>query len=118
VGHLFGDRPKAMPMAGPGYHCQTLLDYVEQAERLLAEALSAAGLILAQLAALPGSEVRKGAIASLIRERTTVSHARLSERLHLRSPANAGHQIRRQKLTLPTLPKFLQKWPRQSRNAA
>jgi len=66
-----------------------------EAERLLEEGLQAAGLTRGELAALPGSDGRKAAVAKVIWEQTTVSQSWIAEKLFMKSPANASQQIRR-----------------------
>jgi len=70
------------------------LDY---AQRLLKQGLEAAGLAKSDLAKLPGSDLRKVAIARQIWDRTTVSLSWVSEQLAMKSAANASTQIRRMK---------------------
>ncbi len=65
-----------------------------QAERWLEEGLAAAGLRPADLPRLKGTDPRKVALASLLRQHTTVSLAWLAEHLHLSSAANAGQVLR------------------------
>jgi putative transposase len=78
----------------------------QQAERWLAEGLSAAGLDEDEVQRLPGSDGRKAAIAELLWSRTTVSQEWLAQKLHLKSATNASKVIRqykkeRQKVDLP-----------------
>jgi REP element-mobilizing transposase RayT len=90
----------------------------QEARRLLAEGLAAAGLTVEELARRPGSEARKVAIAQVVWERTTVDMKWLAAHLHLRSAANASQQLRRQRQAPPKLAKALQQWMNQSRNVA
>jgi len=90
----------------------------QDARRLLKAGLSAAGLGGAELARLPGSDPRKVAVASVIREQTIVSMCWLAAELQLRSPANASQQIRRYRQQPTLLPKPLQLWVEQSKNVA
>jgi REP element-mobilizing transposase RayT len=87
-----------------------------QAQRLLQQALHIARLRPIDLNALPGSDPRKAAIAELIRSKTTVSMAWLSDHLAMRSPANTSQQIRRQQSSPRPIPKPLKTWIAQSRN--
>jgi len=67
----------------------------EEAEKILDEGLAAAGLSKDELNSLPGSDIRKVAIAEKIWGNTTVSMRWISERLAMKSAANASQQIRR-----------------------
>ena len=67
----------------------------QRARCLLEEGLAAAGLQAGGLGALPGSDVRKVAIATLIRRQTTVSQQWIADRLEMRSAANVSQQLRR-----------------------
>lgn len=88
------------------------------ARHLMREGMAAAGLNTKMMQELPGSDVRKVAIASLIWERTIVSMKWIAENLSMRSPANASQQIRRHRKNPPNLPKALNQWIIQSRNVA
>jgi hypothetical protein len=90
----------------------------QEAKRLVAEGLTVAGLKEEELRRLPGSEVRKVAIARVVWEQTTVGLTWIAERLQMRSRANASQQIRRHRQHPPVLPKALQKWVSQSTNCA
>jgi len=68
-----------------------------QAERMLEEGLKAADLTAGELKELPGSDLRKVALAKFIWEGTTVSQGWLAERLWMKSAANASQQIKRMK---------------------
>ena len=76
-----------------------------QAERWLAEGLTAAGLDAAELKRTKGSDARKVVLAKLLWERTTVSQDWLAEKLHMRSAANVcmllGAQAAKKKRLLP-----------------
>jgi putative transposase len=72
-----------------------------QAQQLLAEGLRAAGLKEKLLAAMPGSDQRKVALAKLIWERTTVSQNWLADRLGMKSAANVSQQLKRIKNANP-----------------
>jgi hypothetical protein len=65
-----------------------------------------------ELKALPGSDVRKVAIAAKIWETTTMSMSWISENLGMKSAANASQQIRRQRAGK----KFEVKLPKALRN--
>ena len=71
-----------------------------------------------EIPALLGSDKRKVAIAAVIWENTTMNLQWLSDRLFLRSAANAGQQLRRFRNAPPPLPKPLTKWIAQSKNVA
>ena len=89
----------------------------QEAGRLLREGLKAAGLRKGDLAELPGSDLRKVAIAREIWGRTTVSMSWIREHLAMKSAANASTQIRRIKKMrkpTPTLPTALRSWIEQS----
>jgi hypothetical protein len=68
---------------------------LEQAEQWLQEGLAAARLDEKELAAIPGSDPRKIALARLLWRGTTVSQVWLAERLAMRSAANVSQQLRR-----------------------
>ncbi len=68
---------------------------LERAEQWPREGLAAAGLNEKELAATPGSDPRKIALARLLWRRTTVSQVWLAERLAMRSAANVSQQLRR-----------------------
>ena len=75
-----------------------------EAERLLKEGLAAAGLEEGALRGLPGSDVRKTALASLLLKRTTARQSWIAERLAMRSAANVSQQVLRYRKTNPKLP--------------
>lgn len=87
----------------------------KEALRLLREGLEAAGLEEEAIARLPGSDARKGALASLLLERTVARQAWIAERLGMRSAANVSQQVRRHRAKAPKLPAKLSKYIRQSR---
>jgi len=92
----------------------------QEALEILKGGLAACGLAEKELKTLPGSDVRKVAIAARIWENTTVSMSWISENLAMKSAANVSQQIRRlrgQKAHTKA-PKGLQTWLRQSRNVA
>ena len=88
------------------------------AKKLLVEGLTAAGLSAADVVDLPGSDKRKVVIAAVIWQNTTVKMQWISDRLSMRSAANASQQIRRWRLAPQPLPKPLKSWTIQSRNVA
>jgi hypothetical protein len=61
---------------------------------------------------LPGSELRKVAVARAIWERTTVPQSWLAARLTMGSAANVSQQLRRSdlKAQISELPRPLRKW--------
>ncbi len=67
----------------------------QQAEQWIEEGLETAGLDARQLAVLPGSDVRKVALAKLVWENTTVSQGWIAQRLKMASPANVSQALRR-----------------------
>ncbi len=85
---------------------------------LLERGCDAAGLNADDLRELPGSDKRKVAIAAVIWQNTTMSMRWIAEHLSMRSAANASQQIRRYRVTSPSLPKNLNHWVRQSINVA
>lgn len=75
-----------------------------EAKRLLSEGLAAAGLTEDELGRVPGSDVRKTALANLLLGRTVARQSWIAERLRMRSAANVSQQVRRhrtRKLKLP-----------------
>jgi putative transposase len=78
-----------------------------EAERLLSEGLLAAGLAEDGLDLLPGSDVRKTALANLLLERTVAQQSWIAERLAMRSAANVSQQVRRHRIKKPKLPPTL-----------
>jgi hypothetical protein len=76
----------------------------KEAERLLAQGLAAAGLAVDALGRLPGSDMRKVALANLLLERTVARQSWIAERLAMRSAANVSQQVRRHRLKSPRLP--------------
>jgi REP element-mobilizing transposase RayT len=69
-------------------------DQVE-AKRLLEEGLAAAELQPDALGRLPGSEIRKVALADLLLRQTLVRQSWIADRLGMRSAANVSQQVRR-----------------------
>lgn len=76
----------------------------KEAEQLLQAGLVAAGLDEEALGALPGSDVRKRALASLLLERTVARQSWIAERLRMRSAANVSQQVRRYRQGKQKLP--------------
>jgi len=74
-----------------------------EAERLLQEGLTAAGLEEETLEALPGSDTRKVALANLLIGRTVARQSWIAERLAMSSAANVSQQVRRYRKTKPKL---------------
>ena len=68
---------------------------LEEAERLVMEGTTAAGLGTNELEGLPGGDPRKVALAKLVRERTVASCGWLAARLKMRSAANVSQTLRR-----------------------
>lgn len=88
-----------------------------EAEKILEEGLGITGLSHEELNSLPGSDVRKVVIAEKIWENTTVSMGWISEKLAMKSAANASQQIRRMrthKESVSQLPKKVKAWRRES----
>jgi putative transposase len=56
---------------------------------------------------LAGSDVRKVALANLLRERTVARQSWIAEHLVMRSAANVSQQVRRYRLSKPQLPRKL-----------
>ena len=86
----------------------------QEALRLLAEGMEAAGLDARELGSLKGSDARKVAIARVIRQRTTVSMGWIAEHLSMRSAANASQQILRMGKRGKAVPKPLNIWAKLS----
>ena len=60
------------------------------------EGLAVAGLEEGALGGIPGSDVRKAALASLLLERTVARQSWIADRLAMRSASNVSQQVRRQ----------------------
>lgn len=75
-----------------------------EAERLLSEGLAAVGLDDEALGRLPGSDVRKTALANLLLERTVARQSWIADRLVMCSAANVSQQVRRHRIKNPKLP--------------
>jgi putative transposase len=75
-----------------------------EAERLLNQGLTAAGLKGIRLDLLSGSDVRKVALADLLLTRTVARQTWIADRLAMRSAANVSQQVRRYRMkTKPKL---------------
>jgi hypothetical protein len=74
-----------------------------EAQRLLDGGLAAAGLSANELDSLPGSDVRKVALANLLLERTVARQSWIAEKLAMRSAANVSQQVRRYRAQRPRL---------------
>jgi REP-associated tyrosine transposase len=74
-----------------------------QAQRLLNGGLAAAGLSTRELDSLPGSDVRKVALANLLLERTVARQSWIAAKLAMRSAANVSQQVRRYRTQRPRL---------------
>jgi putative transposase len=66
-----------------------------EAKRLLAEGVAAAGLDNELLQRLPGSDIRKVALADLLLTCTVVRQGWIADQLAMRSAANVSQQVRR-----------------------
>jgi REP-associated tyrosine transposase len=66
-----------------------------EAQRLLDGGLAAAGLSAKELDSLPGSDVRKVALANLLLEGTVARQSWIAGKLAMRSAANVSQQVRR-----------------------
>ncbi len=90
----------------------------KEAERLLKEGMSAAGLRKKDLEELPANEKRKVAIAGVIWGRTTVSQGWIADRLKMRHAANVSLALHRGKRDMKELPETLQGFLKKQENAA
>ena len=70
-----------------------------EAERLLDEGLAAARLEASALDLLPGSDIRKVALADLVLARTITRQSWIADRLAMHSAANVSQQVRRYRLS-------------------
>jgi putative transposase len=70
-----------------------------EAERLLKEGMAAAGLKESLLGHLPGSDIRKVALANLLLARTVARQSWIADRLAMRSAANVSQQVHRYRMT-------------------
>jgi hypothetical protein len=75
----------------------------KQAQRLLDGGLAAAGLSTRELDSLPGSDVRKVALANLLLQRTVARQSWIADKLAMRSAANVSQQVRRYRTQRPRL---------------
>ncbi len=85
-----------------------------EASRLLKEGMRAAGLKVADLPRLKGSDPRKVAIGRVIWDKTTVKMSWIAEKLSMKSACNVSQQLRRSRLESPALSKNLSQWVKQS----
>jgi putative transposase len=74
-----------------------------QAQRLSNGGLAAAGLSTRELDSLPGSDVRKVALANLLLERTVARQSWIADKLGMCSAANVSQQVRRYRTQRPRL---------------
>lgn len=81
-----------------------------EAQRLLDGGLAAAGLSANELDSLPGSDVRKVALANLLLERTVARQSWIAEKLAMRSAANVSQQVRRYRAKRPRLTGVLKEY--------
>jgi REP-associated tyrosine transposase len=72
--------------------------------------LAAAGLSAKELDSLPGSDVRKVALANLLLERTITRQSWIAEKLAMRSAANVSQQVRRYRAQRPRLTAALKEY--------
>ena len=76
-----------------------------EADRLLVKGLVAMRLEESALALLPGSDIRKVALAELLLARTGARQSWIADRLAMRSAGNVSQQVRRYRMNKrPTLP--------------
>src|SRR5207237_10810643 len=73
----------------------------KEAWRLLEGGLAAAGLSARELDSLPGSEVRKMALANLLLERTVARQSWIADKLAMCSAANVSQQVHRYRKQRP-----------------
>jgi len=81
-----------------------------QARRLLDAGLAAAGLSTRELDSLPGSDVRKVALANLLLERTVARQSWIADKLAMCSAANVSQQVRRYRTQRPRLAATFRKY--------
>jgi putative transposase len=86
------------------------------AQRLLEGGLAAAGLSVRELDSLPGSDVRKVALANLLLERTVASQLWIADKLAMRSAANVSQQVRRYRAHRPRLAAALRRYVQSASN--
>ena len=82
----------------------------KQAQRLLDGGLATAGLSTRELDSLPGSDVRKVALANLLLERTIARQSWIADKLAMRSAANVSQQVRRYRARRSRLPAALREY--------
>jgi putative transposase len=100
--------------SGAFYHVMALFQAHDEKEarRFLDGGLAAAGLSARELDSLPGSDVRKVALASLILERTVARQSWIADKLAMRSAANVSQQVRRYRARRSRLPLALKEYLR------
>ena len=81
-----------------------------EAQRLLDGGLAAAGLSAKELDSLPGSDVRKVALANLLLERTVARQSWIAQKLAMSSAANVSQQVRRYRAQRPRLTATLKEY--------
>jgi hypothetical protein len=81
-----------------------------EAQRLLDGGLTAAGLSARELDSLPGSDVRKVALANLLLERTVTRQSWIADKLAMRSAANVSQQVRRYRAHKPRVATTLREY--------
>ena len=82
----------------------------KEARRLLDGGLASAGLSARELDSLPGSDVRKVALANLLLERTVARQSWIAQKLAMRSAANVSQQVRRYRRHKPKLAAALKEY--------
>src|SRR5438067_6871717 len=81
-----------------------------QPRRLFDAGLAAAGLSTRDLDSLPGSDVRKVALANLLLERTIARQSWIADKLAMCSAANVSQQVRRYRTQRPRLAATFRKY--------
>ena len=81
-----------------------------EAQRLLDGGLAAVGLSAKELDSLPGSDVRKVALANLLLERTVARQSWIAEKLAMSSAANVSQQVSRYRAQRPRLATALKEY--------
>jgi len=74
-----------------------------EAQWLLDGGLAAAGFSAKELDSLPGSDVRKVALANLLLERTVARQSWIAQKLAMSCAANVSQQVRRYRAKRPRL---------------
>jgi len=86
-----------------------------EAQQLLDGGLAVAGLSARELDSLPGSDVRKVALANLLLERTVARQSWIADKLAMRSAANVSQQVRRYRTRKPRLAATLREYLKSAR---